>query len=62
MNRKILTLNAISKKGLARLPESYTTANDMEAPDAILVRSQNMHEMAIPPSVLCIGRAGAGTS
>ncbi len=62
MNRKILTLNAISKKGLARLPESYTTANDMEAPDAILVRSQNMHEMAIPPSVLCIGRAGAGTN
>ena len=62
MNRKILTLNAISKKGLTRLPESYTTANDMEAPDAILVRSQNMHEMAIPPSVLCIGRAGAGTN
>lgn len=62
MNRKILTLNAISKKGLARLPEGYTTANDMEAPDAILVRSQNMHEMAIPPSVLCIGRAGAGTN
>lgn len=62
MNRKILTLNAISKKGLARLPESYTTANDMEAPDAILVRSQNMHEMAISPSVLCIGRAGAGTN
>lgn len=62
MNRKILTLNAISKKGLARLPESYTTANDMEEPDAILVRSQNMHEMAIPPSVLCIGRAGAGTN
>lgn len=62
MNRKILTLNAISKKGLARLPENYATANDMAEPDAILVRSQNMHEMAIPPSVLCIGRAGAGTN
>lgn len=62
MNRKILTLNAISKKGLSRLPEHYATANDMAEPDAILVRSQDMHNMAIPPSVLCIGRAGAGTN
>jgi len=62
MTRKIQTLNAISKKGLSRLPESYSVANDVATPDAILVRSQAMHDMAIPSSVLCIGRAGAGTN
>ena len=62
MTRKIQTLNAISKKGLSRLPESYSVANDVADPDAILVRSQAMHDMAIPASVLCIGRAGAGTN
>ncbi|SDI64566.1 phosphoglycerate dehydrogenase [Propionivibrio dicarboxylicus] len=62
MTRKIQTLNSISKKGLARLPEGYTVANDIAAPDAILVRSQLMHDMAIADSVLCIGRAGAGTN
>jgi D-3-phosphoglycerate dehydrogenase len=60
--QKILTLNAISKRGLARLPESYAVGNDFADPDAILVRSQVMHEMPIPDSVLAIGRAGAGTN
>ena len=62
MKRKIQTLNAISKKGLARLPEGYAVANDIAEPDAILVRSQVMHDMLIPASVQCIGRAGAGTN
>lgn len=60
--QKILTLNAISKKGLARLPQNYTVANDVAEPDAILVRSHVMHEMPIAESVLAIGRAGAGTN
>ena len=60
--QKILTLNAISKRGLARLPENYSVGNDLENPDAILVRSQVMQEMPIPDSVLAIGRAGAGTN
>jgi D-3-phosphoglycerate dehydrogenase len=62
MTRKIQTLNSISKKGLSRLPEGYTVANDMADPDAILVRSQVMHELPIPASVMAIGRAGAGTN
>ena len=60
--KKILTLNAISRKGLARLPDTYTVGNDVAEPDGILVRSHNMHEMPIPDSVLAIGRAGAGTN
>ncbi|MBN8770819.1 MAG: phosphoglycerate dehydrogenase [Thiobacillus sp.] len=60
--RKILTLNAISARGLARLPEAYTVGGDVTDPDGILVRSANMHEMDIPASVRAIARAGAGTN
>ena len=62
MTRTIQTLNAISRKGLARLPDTYSVSNDATAPDAILVRSQAMHDLPIPESVLAIGRAGAGTN
>jgi D-3-phosphoglycerate dehydrogenase len=61
-SRKILTLNAISARGLARLPQHYVVGGDVTDPDAILVRSANMHEMEIPSSVRAIGRAGAGTN
>ena len=58
----IQTLNNISNVGLKRLPEKrYTVTSDAVAPDAILVRSQKMHELPIPQSVRAIGRAGAGT-
>src|SRR5512143_452009 len=60
--RKILTLNAISARGLARLPEHYTVGGDVVDPDGIMVRSANMHEMEIPASVRAIARAGAGTN
>ena len=60
--RKILTLNAISARGLARLPEHYIVGGDVADPDGILVRSANMHDMAISASVRAIARAGAGTN
>ena len=60
--RKVLTLNAISARGLSRLPQHYVVGGDVVDPDAILVRSANMHEMEIPTSVRTIGRAGAGTN
>lgn len=60
---KIRTLNQISQIGLGRLPaQRYEIGNDVNEPDAILVRSQNMHEMEVPKSVRAIGRAGAGTN
>jgi D-3-phosphoglycerate dehydrogenase / 2-oxoglutarate reductase len=59
----ILTLNNISPKGLARLPaEQYRVAADIAQPDAILLRSYNMHDMEIPPSLKAVGRAGAGVN
>jgi D-3-phosphoglycerate dehydrogenase (EC 1.1.1.95) len=60
---KILVLNQISQAGLKRLPaEQYTVGKDIAAPDAILVRSADMHKLDIPASVRAIGRAGAGTN
>ncbi len=60
---RILTLNSISNAGLKLLPsQRYAVDGKMENPDAILVRSQDMHQMSIPRSTKAIGRAGAGTN
>jgi len=60
---KVLTLNNIAVEGLRRLPrERYEVASEIAHPDAILLRSHNMHDMVIPDSVAAIGRAGAGTN
>ena len=60
---KVLVLNQVSANGLARLPkEIYATGKDIAEPDAILVRSADMHSMQMPASVKAIGRAGAGTN
>ena len=60
---QVLTLNQISSHGLKRFPEArYTVAKAVLRPDAILVRSHDMHAMSIPASVRAIGRAGAGTN
>ncbi|MCM2253384.1 MAG: phosphoglycerate dehydrogenase [Ramlibacter sp.] len=60
---KILVLNQISANGLKRLPaESYVAGKDLADPDAVLVRSADMHKMEIPATVKAIGRAGAGTN
>ena len=60
---KIQTLNNISLLGLERLPrERYEVASELSHPDAVLVRSADMHKIEIPASVKAIGRAGAGTN
>jgi D-3-phosphoglycerate dehydrogenase len=60
---KVLVLNQVSPNGLKRLPaETYTAGKDVADPDAVLVRSADMHGMEIPASVKAIARAGAGTN
>lgn len=60
---KILTLNNIAVEGLRRLPrERYEAASGIAHPDAIILRSYDMHGMDIPHTVAAIGRAGAGTN
>jgi D-3-phosphoglycerate dehydrogenase / 2-oxoglutarate reductase len=63
MAYQVLVLNQISSKGLERLPAgAYVAGKDIAQPDAILVRSADMHGMDIPRSVQAIGRCGAGTN
>lgn len=60
---QVLVLNQISELGLQRLPAGrYKVGKKVDAPDAVLVRSADMHAVDIPASVLAIGRAGAGTN
>ena len=60
---RILTLNSISGVGLKRLPSArYVVGANVEDPDAILVRSHDMHTMDIGAPVRAIGRAGAGVN
>ena len=60
---QILVLNHISSHGLHRFPAArYTVGRAVEQPDAIILRSFDMHAMAIPASVRAVGRAGAGTN
>ena len=60
---RILTLNNISHQALLRFtPDRYTVGKHVEQPDAILVRSHDMHNVPIPPTVKAIGRAGTGTN
>ncbi|HUL41915.1 MAG TPA: phosphoglycerate dehydrogenase [Burkholderiales bacterium] len=58
----ILMLGQVSARGLKRFPHNYVVSDQVNEPDAILVRSQNMHEMVIPSTVKAIARAGAGTN
>jgi D-3-phosphoglycerate dehydrogenase len=60
---KVLTLNNIAVEGLRRLPRSmYETGSEITTPDAVILRSFNMHDMDIPESVAAIARAGAGVN
>ena len=63
MSFRILTLNQISARGLARFPaDRYQVGAAVAAPDAILVRSAELHGADIAPSVRAIGRAGVGVN
>lgn len=59
---QVKTLNKISPIGLAHLTESYLLTEKTEDADAILVRSQDMHEMAFSDKLKAIARAGAGVN
>lgn len=59
----IKTLNKISPAGLDNFDRArYTWGDEIENPDAVLVRSASMHEMEMPKSLLAIARAGAGVN
>jgi len=60
---KIQTLNNISPRGLSQFDaDRYQVGGDVADPDAILVRSQVMHDMSFAGSLKAVGRAGAGVN
>jgi len=59
----ILTLNPIAKVGLVRLPaDRYRISGDAADPDAVLLRSADMHTREIAAALKAVGRAGAGVN
>ena len=63
MSFKIQTLNKIAACGLNQLDrDNYEIASEINNPDAILVRSADMHSMALSESVKAVARAGAGVN
>jgi len=60
---EILVINNIAQVGLKRFPaERYAVVQEAKDPQAILVRSQDLHEFEFGPSLRAVGRAGAGTN
>ncbi len=60
---KVKTFNQISVKGLDRFPRvDFEVGGDIGSPDAVLLRSHNLHTETLPLSIKCIARAGAGVN
>lgn len=58
---KIRTMNAISELGTSELVKrGCAVGPDVENPEALLIRSADLHSYKFGPELLCIGRAGAG--
>ena len=60
---KIQTLNKIDAQGLTLFPlNNYEIASELPNPDAIVLRSFDMHSMELPASLKAVARAGAGVN
>ncbi len=59
---RIKCLNKISPVGTGRFGKNYTCGENVENPDAVMVRSASMHEMEFPKQLVAIARAGAGVN
>lgn len=59
---KIKTYNKIAEVGISRFKPNYKVSADEKNPDAIVLRSYNLHDEPLPDSLVAVGRAGAGTN
>ena len=60
---KVKILNNIKSSALSNLEsDKYEISQDIENPDAIIVRSANLHDLVFNPELICIARAGAGVN
>ena len=61
--KKIKLMNKIAAIGTDVFDKNiYEVSENAEAPDAMMVRSANLHEMEFNPELLAIARAGAGVN
>ena len=61
--KKIKLMNKIADVGTNIFNKNeYEVSDAVEAPDAMMVRSANLHEMEFNPELLAIARAGAGVN
>lgn len=56
----IKTFNSIAMEGLQRFSKEYYKINESDNPEAIVLRSYNLHDEPINDNLLAVGRAGAG--
>jgi D-3-phosphoglycerate dehydrogenase len=60
---RIKLINKIALKGIEQFPPGrYEVSDTVEQPDAILLRSANLHDVEIPKSVIAVARSGAGVN
>jgi D-3-phosphoglycerate dehydrogenase / 2-oxoglutarate reductase len=60
---KVRTYNKIAVKGLNCFDrQHYEVGSDIGHPEAFLIRSQKLHDVAMPDTLLAIARAGAGVN
>ena len=55
-------MNRISQAGIDQLFGTFAPAQGLEDAEAVMVRSANMHDEALPDGLLAIARAGAGVN
>lgn len=60
--KKIKLMNKIAKVGTDVLKDTYEVSEEVENPDALMVRSASLHEMEFNPELIAIARAGAGVN
>ncbi|MBR4603287.1 MAG: 3-phosphoglycerate dehydrogenase [Kiritimatiellae bacterium] len=59
---KYACLNPIADVGLEKLTDDYERTENAAEADAVFVRSAKMDEVAVPPGLLAVARAGAGVN
>ena len=59
---QLTTYNAIAAEGMERFERAKYAINEDDDPDALILRSKNLHDMTFNDSLKAIARAGAGTN
>lgn len=59
---QITTYNAIAAEGMERFERAKYAINENDDPDALILRSKNLHDITFNDSLKAIARAGAGTN